>query len=53
MVVTPNIPRDDQVRVISCTVGVAGIAVAQLLGRDAEVVRFPGSLLDSESFQET
>ena len=37
----PNTPPDGQVGVIPGTVGVAGIAVAQLLGRDAVVVRFP------------
>ena len=36
----PNTPPDGQVGVLG-TVGVAGIAVAQLLGRDAVVVRFP------------
>ena len=38
--VVPNTPPDGQVGVLG-TVGVAGIAVAQLLGRDAVVVRFP------------
>ena len=34
---------DGQVGVIPGTVGVAGVAIAQLLGRDAVVVRFPAS----------
>ena len=37
----PNILPDGQVGVIPGTVGVAGVAVAQLLGRDAIVVLFP------------
>ena len=37
----PNTPPDGQVGVIPGTVGVAGVAVAQLLGIDAVVVRFP------------
>ena len=37
----PNTPPEGQVGVILGTVGVAGVAVAQLLGRDAVVVRFP------------
>ena len=37
----PNTPPDGQVGVIPGTVGVACPAVAQLLGRDAVVVRFP------------
>ena len=36
-----NTPPDGQVGVIPGTVGVAGVALAQLLGRDAVVVRFP------------
>ena len=40
MRVIPNTPPDGQVRVIAGTVGIAGVAVAQLLGRGA-VVRFP------------
>ena len=41
MEVIPNTPPDGQVGVIPGTVGVAGVAVEQLLGRDAVVVRFP------------
>ena len=41
MEVIPNTPPDGQVGVIPGTVGVAGVAAAQLLGRDAVVVRFP------------
>ena len=41
MEVIPNTPPNGQVGVIPGTVGVAGVAVAQLLGRDAVVVRFP------------
>ena len=41
MEVIPNTPPDGQVGVIRGTVGVTGVAVAQLLGRDAVVVRFP------------
>ena len=41
MEVIPNTPPDGQVGVIPGTVGVAGVDVAQLLGRDAVVVRFP------------
>ena len=41
MEVIPNILPDCRVGVIPGTVGVAGVAVAQLLGRDAAVVRFP------------
>ena len=37
----PNTPPDGEVGVIPGTVGVAGVAVAQFLGRDAVVVRFP------------
>ena len=37
----PNTPPDGQVGVIPGTVGVAGVAVAQILGRDAGLVRFP------------
>ena len=37
----PHTPPDGQVGVIPSKVGVAGVAVAQLLGRDAVVVRFP------------
>ena len=38
----PNPPLDGQVGAIPGMVGVAGgVAVAQLLGRDAVVVRFP------------
>ena len=37
----PNTPPDGQLGVTPGTVGVAGVAVAQLLGRDAVVVRFP------------
>ena len=37
----PNTPPDGQVGVIPGTLGVAGVAVAQLLGRDAVVMRFP------------
>ena len=40
MEVIPNTPHDGQVGVIPGTFGVAGVAVAQLLGRDAVVVRF-------------
>ena len=36
----PNFPPDGQVGVISGTFGVAGLAVAQLLGRDAVAVLF-------------
>ena len=39
----PNTPPDGQVGVIPGTVDVAGVAIAQLLGRDAIVVRFPAS----------
>ena len=41
MEVIQNTPPDGQARVIPGTVGVAGVAVAQLLGRDAVVVRSP------------
>ena len=41
MEVIPNTPPDGQVGVIPGTVGVAGVAVAQLLGRDGVVVCFP------------
>ena len=37
----PNTPHDGQVGVIHGTVGAAGVAVAQLLSRDAIAVRFP------------
>ena len=39
--VIPNTPPDGRVGVIPGTVIVAGVAVAQLLGRDAVVVHFP------------
>ena len=41
MEVIPNPPPDGQVGAIPGTVGVAGEAVTQLLGRDDVVVRFP------------
>ena len=44
MEVIQNTPPDGQARVIPGTVGVAGVAVAQLLGRDAVVVRSPPEL---------
>ena len=37
----PNTPPDGRVGIIPGTVGVAGVAVAQLLGRDAVVVPYP------------
>ena len=37
----PDTPPDGQVGVIPGPVGVAGVAVAQLLGIDAVVVSFP------------
>ena len=40
MEVIPNTPPDGQVGVILGTVGVAFVAAAQLLNRDAVVVRF-------------
>ena len=46
MEVIPNTPPDGQVGVNPGTVGVAGVAIAQLLGRDASVVPFPAGLLD-------
>ena len=53
----PNTLPDCQVRVIPGTVGVAGVAVAQLLGRDAVVARFHAgsgwsvqALLDYDAF---
>ena len=46
----PNTQPDGQVGVIPCTVGVAGVAVAQLLGCKAVVVRFPAG--SGWSFQE-
>ena len=56
----PNTPPDGQVGVIPGTVGVAGVAVAQLLGRDAVVVRFPAgsgwsvqALLDQQASLDT
>ena len=58
----PNTPPDGQVGVIPGTVqcGVAGLAVAQLLGRDAVVVRFPAgsgwsvqALLDQQASLDT
>ena len=57
MEVIPNTPPDGQVGVIPGTVGVA---VAQLLGRDAGVVRFPAgsgwsvqALLDQQASLDT
>ena len=54
----PNTPPDGQVGVIPGTVG--GVAVAQLLGRDAVVVRFPAgsgwsvqALLDQKASLDT
>ena len=41
MEVIPNTPPDGQVVVIPSTIGVAGVAVGQLLGREAVVVRLP------------
>ena len=56
----PNTPPDGQVGVIPGTVGVAGVAVAQLLGRDAVLVRFPAgsgwsvqALLDQQAGLDT
>ena len=56
----PNTPPDGQVGVIPGTVGFAGVAVAQLLGRDAVVVRFPAgsggsvqALLDQRASSDT
>ena len=60
MEVIPNTPPDGQVGVIPGTVGVAGVAVAQLLGRDAVVVRFAAgsgwsvqALLDQQASLDT
>ena len=53
----PKTPPDGQVGVIPGTVGVAGVAVAQLLCRDAVVVRFPAgsvqALLDQRANLDT
>ena len=60
MEVISNTPPDGQVGVISGTVGVAGVAVTQLLSRDAIVMHFPAGscwsvqvLLDQQASLDT
>ena len=60
MEVIPNTPPHGQVGIIPGTVGVACVAVAPLLGRDAVVVRFPAgsgwsvqALLDQQASPDT